>query len=300
MLHSKPSAYFFLLIAVLGWAGNVVFGRYLHNILPPFGLAFWRWAIAVVILMLINAKHTLAFFKLLKRHFYQFFLLSLFGLVIASSFQYVALDYTSATDVGIMISLMPIFIALAAELLLKEKTSGLQKTGMLIAFIGALVLISQGSLQNMMHLNFNFGDLVAMIASASWGVYTALVKKFKIPCSIWEMIQATGFLGLVMITVILFSGGVGNVGMTFSSHLLEPHILSGLLYMGIGASLIGYWGWNHGVKIVGASQAGVFLYLTPIFSALFAALFLQEQLHLFHLFGGLIIFLGMYLTLKKA
>ena len=299
MLHSKSSAYFFLLVATLSWAGNVVFGRYLHNMLPPFGVAFWRWAIAVGILMLINAKHTLAFFKLLKRHFYQFFLLSLFGLVIASSFQYIALDYTSATDVGIMISLMPIFIALFAELLLKEKTSGLQKMGMLIAFIGALVLISQGSLQNMTHLNFNFGDFVAMIASASWGIYTALVKKFKIPCGIWELIQATGLLGLVVITIILFAGGARAVDMTFSCDLLQPHVLSALLYMGVGASLIGYWGWNHGVKIVGASQAGVFLYLTPVFSALFATLFLNEQLHLFHLTGALIIFSGMYLTLKK-
>lgn len=300
MLHSKPSAYFFLLIAVVSWAGNIVFGRYLNDILPPFGVAFWRWGIALAILMLINAKHTFAFFKLLKRHFYQFFLLSLFGLVIASSFQYVALDHTSATDVGIMVSLMPIFIALFAELLLKEKTSGLQKIGMLIAFLGALVLISQGSLQNIINLNFNFGDFISMLASASWGVYTALVKKFKIPCGIWEMIQATSFLGVVMITVILFAGGVHDVNMTFSHDLLTPPILSGLLYMGVGASLIAYWGWNHGVKIVGASRSGVFLYLTPILSALFAALFLKEQLHLFHLAGALIIFLGMYLTLNKA
>jgi drug/metabolite transporter (DMT)-like permease len=300
MLHSKYSAYFFLLIAVLSWAGNVVFGRYLHDILPPFGLSFWRWGIAVAILMLINVRHTLAFFKLLKRHFYQFFLLSFFGLVITSSFQYVALGYTSATDVGIMLSLMPIFIALFAELILKEKTSGLQKTGMLIGFIGALALISQGSLHNIRHLNFNFGDLIAVISSASWGVYTALVKKFKIPCSTWEMIQAVGLIGLILITLVLFAGGPHVVGMTFSSDLLKPDIISALIYMGIVASLISYWGWNRGVKIVGASQSGVFLYLTPIFSALFATVFLHEQLHLFHLFGGLIIFVGMYLTLKKA
>lgn len=299
MKNKNFFAYFFLLVAILGWAGNVVFGRYLHDTLPPFGLAFWRWAIAVAILMLWNWRHTLAFFQLLKRHFYQLFLLAVFGVIMGGIFQYVALDYTSATDVGIMISLMPIFIALCAEVMLKEKTSGLQKLGMLTAFIGALTLISEGSLHNIMHLKFNFGDFISFIAAFAWGIYTALLKKYKIPCSTWELVQATGFISVIIITLVLFAGGFQDVQRTFSTDLLTPDVLSGLLYVSIGASLLSYWGWNRGVQIVGPSRAGVFLYLVPIFSATFAAIFLGEHLHLYHLFGAIIIFTGVYLTTMK-
>lgn len=298
MKNKKLEAYFSLLLAVFGWALNLIFGRFLHDNLPPFGISFWRWAIAAAILFIIFWKRTHQTFQLIRRHFYHFFMLSLFGIVIASSFQYVGLDYTTATDAGIIITLMPIFIMLCATIILKTKISLTQKLGMLTAFLGALVIITSGKLINILHFHFNFGDLILAIASFSWGIYTALIKKYKIPCTDWELIQATSFIGLIMITVVLFAHGKHDLPRTF--HHLSGLSMFALIYMGIGASLFSFWGWNHGVELLGAAEAGIFLYLVPIFSALLAFIFLDEYLHIYHLIGALIILVGVSLTLKKT
>jgi drug/metabolite transporter (DMT)-like permease len=298
MKNKKLEAYFVLFLAVFGWALNLVFGRFLHDDLPPFGISFWRWAVALAVLSLIFWRKTFILFNLIRRHCYQFCMLAIFGVVIASSFQYVGLDYTSAIDAGIIITLMPIFITLCAAIILKTKISGLQKLGMIISFLGALVIITSGRLQDIRHFAFNFGDFILVIAAFSWGVYTTLIKKYKIPCTDWELVQITSFISLIMITIVLFAHGKTDVAKTF--HHFSWSTIIALVYMGIGASLISYWGWNHGVEILGATDAGAFLYLIPVLSAILSAVFLGEKLHIYHFVGAAIILIGVYLTIKNS
>lgn len=297
MLNRKYTAYLLLLIATLSWAGNIIVGRYLHNDIPPFGLSFWRWLIALTILLVINGRHLVSFLKMFKANFYKLFMLSLFGVILCSSFQYVGLNYTSATDGGIILATMPIFITLCAEIMLKEKTSVFQKSGMLIAFIGALILITDGHLIKIFKLNFNFGDLILLMAAFMWGIYSTLLKKYKLPCSTLELVQATSLISVVLIAIILLAQGKAHVEASFVH--LDKTTIAAFLYVGIFASVISYWGWNRGVEVLGPSGAGAFLYLTPLFSAVLARIFLNEDFHLYHLVGGIVIFLGVYLTMKK-
>lgn len=297
MISKRTQASLFLVLAVFFWAGNIICGSYLHASIPPSGLAFWRWITPVLFLTLINIRRLPNFFKMMKRYFFQFCLLSLFGVVLSSTLQYVGLDYASAIDAGIIVTLMPIFIALCAELILKERTSKLQKFGMFIAFLGAIILITQGSIVSVMHLHLNFGDLILVFAAFCWGIYSSLLKKFNLPCSSWDLVQATSIISLVVIFIVLISHGQTGINATFK-HLDTSTVLV-LLYMGFGASLMSYWAWNRGVELIGPSQAGTFLYLMPVFSAILAYIFLDEKLHLYHLAGTLVIFLGVFLTLRK-
>ncbi len=298
MLNQKYTAYFLLTMAQFGWAGNVIFGRYLHTGIPPFGISFWRWFIALAALMLINWKTLPSFFKMVRRQFFPLFVLSVTGVIIASSFQYVALDYTSAINVGIILTLMPICISLCADLILKERTSVLQKVGMLIAFSGALFLISKGNFLNLIHFQFNFGDVILLVGVFMWGVYTALLKKFSVPCTPWELIQGISFISVILLAIILLVEGKQVMEMTFT-HLNTSSIMA-FLYLGLIAALLSLWGWNRGVAIIGPTDAGVFIYLLPIISSILAAVFLGEQLDArLHLVGGAIIFLGVFLVLRK-
>ena len=296
MLKKNHLAFLLLSLAVLSWSGNLIFGRYLHESIPPFGISLWRWGIALSILLIINARSLIPFFHMLKTHFYKLFLLSLFSIVLCSSFQYVGLKYTTATNAGIILSTMPIFITLCAEVILKEKTQILQKIGMGLAFFGALFLITQGEISRALHFDFNFGDLILLMTSFMWGVYTSLLKKFKLPCTSWELVQATSLISVCLIAIILFSQGKTEVVATFNH--LNSSTLAAFFYMGIFASLLGLWGWNRGVQILGPTDAGIFMYLTPVFSGLLATLFLGEKIHLYHFMGALVICAGLFLTLK--
>jgi len=295
-MNTKIKAYALLLTAVLLWSSNLIFGRYLHDTLPPFGISFWRWIFALIAVSLINWKNFYNFCRLFKRYFLQLFLLSFFGIVLSATLQYVGLAYTTATNAGIIAALMPVSIAICAELILKEKTTKLQKLGMLISICGTMILICKGNLNNLRNLNFNYGDLILLIAALAWGIYTALLKKFKLPCSHWELIQGTACIGAILIGLVLLSQGQATLTATFT---LSGTSLLALLYLGIFASLFAFRGWNLGVALVGANRAGIFLYLFPVFSALLALIFLHEQLHLYHFIGALVIFVGIYLTLKR-
>ena len=296
MNKQNLKAYFLLTSVVFLWSGNIIFGRFLHDLIPPFGISFWRWLIAVLIISVLQWKKLYNFLKILKRHFYQLFVLSFFGIIISSSLQYVGLVYTSATNAGIIVALMPIAIAISTELILKEKTSRLERLGMFISILGALVLIFRGNFHNFRQLNFNIGDVILLIAALAWGVYTALLKKFNLPCSNWELIQGTSLIAVIILALILLVQGKNTIIPTFTLH--GPMSIIALFYIGIGTSLFAYGGWNIGVTLIGANKAGIFLYLVPLFSALLAVLFLHEHLHLYHLVGAVIIFMGIYLTLN--
>ncbi len=298
MLARKNALAFILLtLAVFSWSGNFIFGRYLHDSFPAFGISLWRWGIALSILIVFNIRHLFSFFKMIKANFYKLFLLSLFSVILCSSFQYVGLQYTTATDAGIVLTTMPLFITLCAEVILKEKTKIKQKIGIALAFMGALLLITEGELKRIIHLSFNFGDLILLMTSLMWGIYTSLLKKYKLPCTSWQLVQATSLIGFLSISIILMGEGREHVKATFTH--LDTMALIAFFYMGIFASLIGLWSWNRGVAILGPVDAGIFIYLMPIFTGILGTVFLHEHFHLYHLVGGLIIGSGVYLSLKS-
>lgn len=280
-----------LALAVLFWAGNWVMARALRFDVPPVALAFWRWTIALVILLPLSA----AVLRMQWRQvLYAWKPLCLLGLL-ATVFQhipiYIGLKYTTATNGALLNATSPIFIILLSWILIGDRLSIRAIIGVLISLAGVLWIVTRGDVSVLAALNVNVGDLWVLFATLAWAGYTVCLRwrpAILHPLVFLTSLSAIGVVAMAPLYALEIASGT-TIKVNASS-------LLGIAYVGIFASVFAYIFWNRGVEQVGASRAGAFMYLMPVFTAALSLLLLGEALRSYHAIGIVLIFSGIYLS----
>lgn len=167
----------------------------------------------------------------------------------------------------------------------------MQFFGIILSIIGVLLIISRANLNNLINLNFTIGDLWMLAAVFSWGLYSVLLKKIDSTLSQLATLEVMIFIGLIFIFPFYFLESLNN-----SFLPKDTNEILMVTYVAIFASIISFFAWNKGVSIVGANKASLFLHLIPVFSSMWAILFLGEQFFFFHLLGTTFIIFGIVLS----
>lgn len=278
--------YLLLLLTSLLWGGNFVVGKSLVNHASPMTLTNLRWIIAVLCLFPIVWKKEK---RLLppKESLLPLVLMGLTGVVLFNLFQFWALEQTTATNVGIISTLNAVSIAVFSFVFLKEKINILQIFSMLLSFFGVLVVLSKGKIDFVLSLKFNRGDIWMLLAVCVWGIYSV--------CSRWATKKATPLMAT------LYSGLFGVLLLlpfnlsNFTISNMNSSFIGSILYTGIISTVLCMLLWNIGVKKLGPTMSGNFLNFNPIFTALLAFIFLNEQLTWMQGIGSGIVVIGCYL-----
>lgn len=283
--------YLLLTLTVLFWSGNFILGRGVHDAIPPIALCFWRWAIALMIILPFAIKPLKSQLGLIRSHWKIISLLAIFSVTIFNSFIYLALHSTLAVNAILVNAMTPIFIVLFSWIGFKDRITILQTFGVIISFFGLLWIISNGNLGNLMPVQFARGDLWTLFAAVSWALYTILLRKKP------DKLNPICFLASIIVIGLLF---------LFPFYLWEIHTgaiikltmtsVISVLYVAIFPSVLAYMFWNKAVEIIGATKAGIFIHLMPVFGAIMAYIFLGERLRSYHIAGICLIFSGIYLT----
>lgn len=284
-------AYLLLTLTVLFWAGNFVLARALNTSFDPVTLAFYRWSLALLILLPFWLPVARRHWPVLKKYWARLSLLGLIGVGCFNTLLYVGLETTTATNATLLQSAIPIIILLISAMLLGEQVSSRQWAGVAISLAGVLTIISRGDPVHLFDLSFNGGDLWVLGAVLAWAAYSLLLR-FR-PAEV----DGFAFLGFsILVAVIALAplsvweqGGVPQWEWT-----LPMMIAVG--YMAVCPSILSYLFWNRGVAELGAPRAGLFIHLIPLFGLLLSALFLGEKVESFHLLGISLIFIGIYLA----
>lgn len=275
-----------MLLTSLLWGGNFVVAKSLVDHASPLTLTSLRWLIAIVALLpMVWWKEK----KLLpsRAALLPLFLMGISGVVLFNIFQFLALERTTSTNVGLISSLNTISIAFFSFVFLNEKMNKLQALSMLFSLFGVLLVLSMGNIDFLLSFQFNLGDLWMIAAVCVWGIYSV--------CSKWAMkttspLMSTLYSGifglLVLLPFNLKDFTIFNVNHSF--------ILS-LLYTGLISTVVCMVLWSIGIQKLGATTSGVFLNFNPIFTALLAFLILGESISWTQGIGGLIVILGCYL-----
>lgn len=284
--------YYVLLLATsLLWAGNFVAGKFLVTHASSMTLTDVRWAIASLFLIpivWIREKRLLPSRKALV----PLFLMGVTGVVFFNIFMFLALERTSADNVGLLSALNPVAIAIASFLILHEKMSFRQLAGMLISLVGVTVVISHGDWQQVMQFRFNTGDLFMLAAVGTWGLYSVAGKRAMQHVSPLMSTLWAGIFGVL--TLLPFNLPSFQIVHPDSAFWIS------VLYVSIGATVIGMVFWNIGVQKVGGTKAGMFLNFNPVFTAVLAFPLLGEQMTLVQGVGTLLVICGVLLfTLPK-
>ncbi|MDI9570165.1 MAG: DMT family transporter [Pseudomonadota bacterium] len=287
-------AYAGLAFAVLCWAANTVLARGVIREVNPLALSFWRWVFALVMILPFGLPHVRRELTVIADNKLSLVVLSFFSVAVYNSLLYVAAHFTTANNMSIVTSAMPAMTIVAAWLIIHERPLIFQLLGVVISTTGMLWIVFQGSPENVMNLVFNRGDLLVVGSVASWSLYSVFLRKFRIVLHPLSLLTMTISLGLLFIAPFY----LGEIILTGASSF-SVKALPVFLFLGLFPSILAYLLWNVGVAEVGPSTAAMFSYLLPIFAAFLSFGFLGEEIYLYHVLGGTLIFVGLYLARPK-
>ena len=295
MMKSLKNPYLLLTLTALFWSGNMVVGRGIRADVPPLAMAFWRWLLAFLLILPLAAPHFRTQWPLLHRSWPSVTLLGLLGVGGYNTFAYLALQTTTATNAVLLNSFIPVATMAIAWIVLGKRLSLPACLGVAVSLAGALTIVARGELAVLLNFNLNQGDLWMLLAITVWALYT--IGLAWRPAGVDAMLLLAAFtaVGLAaLLPAYLWEMAQG--------HSIHTHAgsLAALAYVGIFPSFIGYIFYNRGVAEVGASRASLFIHLMPVFGTLLSAIFLGEQPQHFHYVGISLIFIGIFLTMRKG
>ena len=285
-------AYVALLLIVILWASYPAAIKLALPDMPPFVMAALRCAIAsiflVVMLLRSGADTTLAVAPGALR---AFLILGVCGIFISTQGSYLAIFYSTASNIVLLQAASPVMIALGARFYLGERLHPRQWLGVAVSAGGVLLVITNGRLLSLRPGDVNTGDLINIFTLAAWSAYTVYSKRVLTMASPAVLTTAAYVAG----TLLILPTAVITAPLFPPPRFTSVVAWAVVLYQAI-AGAIAHVYWSRAIHVVGPSRSAVFLNLQPVFGLVLAALLVREQLGLWQLIGGAFVLAGVALT----
>lgn len=279
-------------VTILIWGTTFVSTKVLLQVFTPIEILLIRFIIGYAALWCVCPSRLKSAVRMQEWYFAA---AGLCGITLYYLLENIALTYTLASNVGVIISIAPFFTAIFAWLFLHDKRPGFRFFfGFFLAMAG-IILLSFGKEKN---LQINpLGDLLGIAAAVIWAAYSVLTKK----------ISGFGYHTILITRRIFFYGLTFMIPISF---VMGVHIdirdLAGsgavwnLLFLGLGASALCFVTWNTAVKRLGSVKTSVYIYMVPVITAVTSALILHERISSSGLCGIILVLTGLFLSEKKV
>ena len=303
---------FLAALSIFIWGITFVSTKYLLNDFSSLEILFYRFLVAYIGLWFIRPK----FEKIAARDNIYFALAGLSGVVLYQLSENIAIHFTNASNVSVIVSICPLFTAIVSQIFLKERHLSVWfVVGFFVAIFGVSLVCFNGSA-----LSFNpKGDLLALFSAVCWGFYSMFIsilnkKKYDKVCSTRRIFF---FAVLIMIPLVVFGGtnvAAANGGQAgdFINSLsfdLDKSVNAArfskllnwvnLIFLGVFASGLCFTMWSKACQIIGTVKVSCGLYLIPIVTTAFAFFALGERVTLLSAAGTAITIAGLFLSEKK-
>ena len=291
MEKNKMTGHFTALLTIVVWGTTFISTKVLLEDFQPVEILFFRFVIGLFVLCIAAPRRLRG---TTKRQELTFAAAGLCGICMYYLLENIALTYTLASNVGVIISVAPFFTALLSRLFLKEEEK-LHATfflGFAVAMVGIFLISFNGS-----RLELNpLGDLLALLAALIWAVYSILTRKissFGYPTILTT--RRVFAYGLLFMLPCLFFFDM-NWDLTRFAH---PVYLGNILYLGLGASALCFVTWNFAVRVLGAVKTSIYIYMVPVITVVTSVLILHEQITALAIAGTALTLAGLFLSEGK-
>jgi drug/metabolite transporter (DMT)-like permease len=285
--------YAIAIIPPLCGAGNNVVAKYIHTEIQPLYLAYYRWLVALLVLLPFCLKDFYKEKDLIIKNFPILLIIASLGVSIHNTLVYYASHHTTSINMSIILSLFPIFVFIFSRLLLKTPLTLKHFFSILLSFTGTVIIVSKGHILNAIEGSFhNFGDYLILMAAINWGLYSVCIKLKPNELSAKSLFSNVVLGVMVLSPFYFYQTLTANVQTVFSFEIILI-----LLFLGIVVSVIGIACYNFGTFHLGPNMMSLIFYVAPIFNILLAVIFLNEQLEYYHLIGIAFIFTGINMPL---
>lgn len=279
-------------ITILIWGTTFVSTKTLLKDFSPIEILFFRFVLGFLALLLVY-PHKLKLIE--KKHELVFAAAGLCGVTLYYLFENIALTYSMASNVGVVVSIAPFFTAILAHYFLAgEKLKPNFFVGFTAAITGIILISYSGS--TTFKLN-PLGDLLAVLAAIDWAVYSVLSR--KIGTYGYNSIAATRrifFYGLLFMLPTLF---IFDFQFGFERFAKATNVLN-IMFLGLAASALCFVTWNFSVKLLGAVKTSVYIYMVPVVTVVSSVIVLHEKITLMSAIGIVLTLVGLFVSEGKA
>ena len=283
-------AYLLLIVTTLCWGLNAIISRLAVGEISPMQLTTVRWLGVVLILVVFARDHIVRDWPILRRHLPFLCLMGCCGFTVFNALFYVAGHHTSAINIGIIQGSIPIFVLLGSLLVFRHPISLIQGTGVAVTLLGVIIVASQGDLGELLAMSLNRGDLFMLIACFFYATYSVGLSRRP-------NVSALGFFAIVALVAWIASLPLIAIE-TYQQGWTAPTTTGWMLVLIVTLlpSLIAQIFFIQGVGLIGASRAGVFVNLVPVWTSLMAVVFLREVFQPYHALALLLVLGGIGLS----
>lgn len=294
-MNKRTTAHLALLFTNLFFAINLSAVKHLTNaqLAGPFGINVVRVGVSTILFWCLFFLKP-ANISIAREDRLRLILCAVTGIAVNQLFFLKGLSLTYSIHASLLMLTTPILIVFIAAWLLKEKAGPWKIAGLLLGIAGALVLIlakdNSGNGNNVL-----FGDILIIINAISYTIYFILVKPLMLKYNPVVLIRWIFTIGLILVLPF----GWAEFTAIRWEHFQPVDMLS-ISLVTLTGTFLAYLFNIYGIKVLGSSVAGFYIYTQPVFAALIAMLFLREELTLYKLIAALMIFTGVYLANRQS
>jgi len=260
------------------------------SVLDPAAISFYRWVIAAMALTPFCLPALWRQRQHIRPWLGKLLVLATLGMVLFQCLAYYAAHSTSATNMGVIGSLIPMLTLLLGALFFRQRPGKQALLGMSISLFGVCWLLGQGEPLTLLRNGINPGDGMMLLGSTSYALYGLLIRRWQLPFGPWLNLYLQVLLAVLLLVPVALS----------ADSLAVPAEGWGLvLFAGLASSLLAAYCWMRGLACMGAARTSVFMNLLPLCTALIAVIGLGEPIHSHHLLGGGLILGGVMVSQLK-
>lgn len=278
------------ILTIILWGTTFISTKILLVDFKPIEILFFRFVMGLLALCAVY-PHRLR--GTTKKQELTFLAAGFCGICLYYLLENIALTYTMASNVGVIISVAPFFTAIISHLVTKEEKLSLNFfAGFAVAMVGIALISFNGS-----KLELNpLGDLLALLAALVWACYSILTRR----------IGSFGYNTILTTRRVFSYGIVFMIPALFLfdfnwelTRLVKPENLFNIIYLGLGASALCFVTWNFAVKVLGAVKTSVYIYMVPVITVVTSVIILHEKITVMAGVGTVLTLAGLFLSESK-
>ena len=287
---SKTTAQLLIAVACITWGVQPMFVKFVIRELNPVPLVSLRYFIVSIFLFVLLAFRCEKIIPP-RSTWSSLVILGFLGVCINNVTQFIGLHYSTVSNFTIIATLNPVVAATLSTILLGERLHRIQWLGIASSLGGALYLLSNGSLQVILNLDFNRGDILFFISQVAWSLYSIVIMRIAGIISPFAIVAWSALIGSTALAVGSFYTGTFILPATLSP--LAAWSYAFVIFFGGFVAMVC---WNEGTGIIGPSQAAIFMNLLPLIGIVCGVVFLGEEFHIAQCLGAIFILSGVYLA----
>ena len=216
----------------------------------------------------------------------------LFGMSINIAAFIAGLDYSTPVNSSILIIISPIFVVILSFFIFKNKINFIKILGIILGFIGAMILILTADSNSSIGRNIPLGNFLFIVNSISYAYYLIIVKPMAEKYDLITLFKWLFLIGLIF----NFPLGINQfLDVDWASLPLWEAILP-MVFVVVGTTCMTYFLNGYALSKITSTEVAVFMYLQPIIGILFAIFTKSDTITLIMFVASVLIFTGVYLT----